>query len=57
MRGLALTEALVHDHGTAPNAVFDASFYVGRAGQRTDPGRAHVVMRLRTAQAMAASVC
>lgn len=57
MRGLALTEALVHDHGTAPNAVFDASFYVGRAGQRTDSGRAHAVMRLRTAHAMAASVC
>lgn len=25
-RGLALTEALVHDHGTAPTAVFDASW-------------------------------
>ena len=51
------TMALVHEYGIRCTPVFDASFYVGLAGQRMDSGRAHAVMRLRTAQAMAASVC
>lgn len=55
--GGGLGTALVHEWGIGYTLVFDGAFYVGLAGQRTDFGRAHSSMRLRTVRAMAASVC
>ena len=52
-----LEGALVHESSIRHTSFFNTAFYALLTRQRTYSGRAHAVIRLRTTQPMATSVC
>ena len=55
--GMPVGMALVHGSGVKRHPIFEEHDYFVASLRRTDFGRAHASIRLRTAQPMAASVC